>query len=185
LSKGYNFITEKEHPNEQEQFGYPNINTDKLMKAEGHYAGDLVSLDFKSEELYKFLENVVVLVNQHSQKINQMEMDKVNVERIRVGNEKMVEASRLPPNVMATLPTLSQKNKIETYEDTIEAIANHMKLNAHCISDLIFSHPVHLRLSQKERGAGQCHQWTTGRLPEEGRQYGGAEEDGDHVQKVY
>lgn len=35
--------------------GNNSIYSDKLLKADGHYAGDLVSLDFKSESLQKFL----------------------------------------------------------------------------------------------------------------------------------
>ena len=53
-----------------------------MLKADGHYAGDLVSLDFKSESLHGFLETVVQLVNQHSQKINALEMDKISIEDI-------------------------------------------------------------------------------------------------------
>ena len=52
--------------------GKSDHNTDKLLKADGHYAGDLVSLHFKSESLQKFLESVVNLVNQHSQRLNQL-----------------------------------------------------------------------------------------------------------------
>ncbi len=43
---------------------------EKILKTGSHYSGDLVSLDFKSESLHSFLENVVQLVNQHSQRIN-------------------------------------------------------------------------------------------------------------------
>ena len=45
---------------------------EKLLKSDGHYAGDLVSLDFKSDSLHDFLGNVVQLVNQHSQRINSL-----------------------------------------------------------------------------------------------------------------
>jgi len=37
---------------------------------DGHYAGNLVSLDFKSDSLHNFLEDVVQLVNHHSQRLN-------------------------------------------------------------------------------------------------------------------
>ena len=44
----------------------------KLLKTQGHFTTDLVTLDFKSDSLQKFLEHVVSIVNQHSYKINQI-----------------------------------------------------------------------------------------------------------------
>jgi hypothetical protein len=33
---------------QKSSIGKTSINTEKLLKSEGHYAGDLVSLEFKS-----------------------------------------------------------------------------------------------------------------------------------------
>ena len=53
--------------------------SEKALKTQGHFTADLVSLDFSSESLQKFLENVVQIVNQHSFKLNRLETDKLNV----------------------------------------------------------------------------------------------------------
>jgi len=75
-------------------------NLEKMLKAEGHYAGDLVSLDFKSESLQSFLENVVQLVNQHSQRINALEMDKMTIDEVRKGHIDIVNSSKLSPSLI-------------------------------------------------------------------------------------
>lgn len=67
----------------QQSFGHPP--EEKVLKTQGHFAADLVSLDFKSESLQKFLENVVQIVNQHSYKLNRLETDKLNIEPVRSG----------------------------------------------------------------------------------------------------
>ena len=54
-------------------------SSDKALKTQGHFTADLVSLDFSSDSLQKFLENVVQIVNQHSYKLNRLETDKLNV----------------------------------------------------------------------------------------------------------
>jgi hypothetical protein len=100
--------------------GKQSNDLDKILKADGHYAGDLVSLDFKSESLHKFLESVVSLVNQHSQKINLLEMEKMNIERVKAGNEKLLQANKLTQIILSTLPNLPHKSKTDTYEDTID-----------------------------------------------------------------
>ena len=107
---------------------------EKVLRSDGHYAGDLVSLDFKSESLNKFLENVVNLVNQHSQRLNQLEMDKITIERVKNGTEKVAESFKLPQAILNKLPTIDRKNKIETYEDAIDGITVNNKLSCHCNS---------------------------------------------------
>jgi hypothetical protein len=75
---------------------------------------------------------VVSLVNQHSQRINQLEMEKMPIDRLKAGTEKLIEANKLSQVVLNTLPNIPQKSKIETYEDTIEGISVNMKLHSHC-----------------------------------------------------
>lgn len=72
------------------------------------------------------------LVNQHSQRINQLEIEKITIDRVKNGNEKLIEANHLPQSILNTLPNIEQLKKIETYEDTITGIGNNMKLNCHC-----------------------------------------------------
>jgi hypothetical protein len=57
-------------------------HSEKVLKTQGHFTADLVSLDFKSESLQKFLESVVAIVNQHSYKLNKLESDKLNIEPV-------------------------------------------------------------------------------------------------------
>lgn len=61
------------------QLGVSESSSEKMLKTQGHFTADLVSLDFKSESLQKFLENVVAIVNQHSYKLNRLESAKLNI----------------------------------------------------------------------------------------------------------
>lgn len=47
-----------------------------------------------------------------------------------------MESNKLAQTILNTLPNIPQKAKTENYEDTIECIANNMKLNSHCNSFL-------------------------------------------------
>jgi hypothetical protein len=42
-------------------------------------------------------------------------MDKMSTERVKVGNEKLLQANKLSPIILNTLPNLPHKNKVETY----------------------------------------------------------------------
>lgn len=75
---------------------------------------------------------MVSLVNQHSQRINQLEIDKMPIERVKNGTEKLIDANKLSQQILNTLPNVPQKNKIETFEDTIDGISTTMKLHGHC-----------------------------------------------------
>jgi hypothetical protein len=109
-----------------------NYHIEKLLKGDGHCVSDLVSLDIKSESIQKFLHNVVVLVNQHSQKINVLESDKINVEKVKSGNYRLFEANRLSQNVLSSLGHQAQKYRMETYDEIVDGLASNMKLNANC-----------------------------------------------------
>lgn len=108
------------------------LDLDKILQADSHYAGDLVSLDFKSDSLQKFLGSVVSLVNQHTQRINQLEVEKISAQRVTTGNEKLLESTKLPQAILNSLPSMPQKNKIENYEDTVDSMSTNLKLNSLC-----------------------------------------------------
>lgn len=59
-------------------------------------------------------------------------MEKMPIDRLKVGTEKLIDANKLSQTVLNTLPNIPQKSKIETYEDTIEGISVNMKLHSHC-----------------------------------------------------
>lgn len=101
------------------------------MKTDGHYAGDLVSLDFKSESLHAFLENVVQLVNHHSQRINALEIDKMAIESVRIANSEYYAATKIPPMLAKelTLPSGGQA-KFETHSESVNALSSNFKM--HC-----------------------------------------------------
>jgi hypothetical protein len=65
------------------QYSVSESPSEKALKTQGHFTADLVSLDFKSESLQKFLENVVAIVNQHSYKLNRLESAKLNIEPVQ------------------------------------------------------------------------------------------------------
>jgi len=50
--------------------------------------------------LQSFLENVVQLVNQHSQRINALEMDKMTIDEVRKGHIDIVNSSKLSPSLI-------------------------------------------------------------------------------------
>lgn len=54
------------------------------------------------------------------------------IDRLRAGTEKLIDAHKLSQTVLNTLPNIPQKNRIQTYEDTIEGISNNMRLSCHC-----------------------------------------------------
>lgn len=60
-------------------------------------------------------------------------MEKMPIERVKAGNEKLVDANKLSQTILNTLPNLPQITKFETYEDTIDGISNNMKLNVYSI----------------------------------------------------
>ena len=104
-----------------------------MLKAEGHYAGDLVSLEFKSESLQQFLENVVQIVNQHSRRINTLEIDKLSKEDIRKAHSDFATAAKLSPTVSKELhlESLPKINSLD--ESASEVCAN---LTAHSAGSL-------------------------------------------------
>lgn len=58
------------------------------------------------------MESVVGLVNQHSQRINQLELDKMPIDRLKAGTERLIDANKLSQTVLNTLPNIAQKNRI-------------------------------------------------------------------------
>jgi hypothetical protein len=50
---------------------------------------------------------VVNIVNQHSSKINALEMSKINAEEIKLGNVQLFNASKLPPTIIQELPLMN------------------------------------------------------------------------------
>lgn len=59
-------------------------------------------------------------------------MDKITIQRVKAGNEKLLNANKLPQGVINTLPNVPNSQRTETYQDTIEGISSNMKLNVHC-----------------------------------------------------
>lgn len=112
------------------------FKAEKLLKAEGHYAGDLVSLDFKSESLHHFLENVVQLVNQHSQRINVLELDKMPTEEVRKGNVTLVNSAKLNP-ALAKEIAVNNISKTDTFPETIESFAANLSNHSNGTASLI------------------------------------------------
>lgn len=114
---------------------------EKLLKAEGHYAGDLVSLDFKSESLHSFLESVVQLVNQHSQRINAVELDKANTDELRTLNLALLNAGKLNP-ALAKEIAVNNPSKGDSLAEAVESVAanfaNHSAGNLLCIQRCSF-----------------------------------------------
>ena len=45
-------------------------------------------------------------MNQHSQRINQLEMEKMPIDRLKAGTEKLIEANKLSQVVLNTLPNI-------------------------------------------------------------------------------
>lgn len=81
-----------------------------------------MSLDFKSESLHSFLENVVQIVNQHSQRINAVELDKAAIEDLRRGNISVLNAGKLNPALTKEL-SVQNPNKTDSLNDTVESIS--------------------------------------------------------------
>jgi hypothetical protein len=81
-----------------------------------------VSLDFKSESLHAFLENVVQLVNQHSQRINAVELDKANTDDLRKHNISLLQAGKINP-VFAKELAVQNPTRTDSINDTIDSIA--------------------------------------------------------------
>lgn len=96
-----------------------------MLKADGHYAGDLVSLDFKSESLQGFLQNVVQLVNQHSQRINALEIDKIAIEDVRKANTEWVGAAKLSP-VFGKEIALQNVGKLDTFSESVTGLSSNL-----------------------------------------------------------
>lgn len=85
---------------------------------DGHYAGNLVSLDFKSDSLHNFLEHVVQLVNHHSQRLNALELEKITTEEVRKGNVTLIDSAKLNP-VLAKEIHANDKYKTDTFLESI------------------------------------------------------------------
>lgn len=96
-----------------------------MLKTDGHYAGDLVCLDFKSDSLQHFLEQVVQLVNQHSQRINALEIDKITTEEVRKGNLSLVTAAKLNPSLAKEIPVQNPGN-LDTFNDSVAGLAGNL-----------------------------------------------------------
>ena len=98
-------------------------DADKLLRTQGHFATDLVTLDFRSDSLQKFLEHVVSIVNQHSLKINKLQLDKLDrIEVISVliqavsGHQVITNAISI--NHPSLLKTIVTKKEHYSDEDT-------------------------------------------------------------------
>ena len=88
-----------------------------------------MSLDFKSESLHAFLENVVQLVNQHSQRINAIELDKLNSDELRKHNQNLLNAGRLNP-ALAKEIAVQNPAKGDSLTDSFESIASNFSNHA-------------------------------------------------------
>jgi hypothetical protein len=82
-----------------------------------------VSLDFKSESLHSFLENVVQLVNQHSQRINAIELDKLNTDDLRKHNQTLLNAGKLNP-ALAKEVSVQNPAKADSLPETFDSIGS-------------------------------------------------------------
>lgn len=71
-------------------------------------------------------------------------MEKMPIDRLKTGTEKLIDANKLSQTILNTLPNIPQKSRIETYEDTIDGISTNMKLHSHCNFSFYISYPVHL-----------------------------------------
>lgn len=100
-----------------------------MLKSDGHYAGDLVSLDFKSESLQGFLETVVTMVNQHSQRINVLEIDKIGVEDVKKGNLELVDSAKLSP-VFGKEIALQTVNKLDSFSESVTGLGSNLTNHA-------------------------------------------------------
>ena len=88
-----------------------------------------MSLDFKSESLNDFLANVVQLVNQHSQRINTLEIDKIASEDVRKGNVTLTNSSKLNP-VFGKEIALEGAGKSETFSESVTGLGNNLTNHA-------------------------------------------------------
>lgn len=95
-----------------------------------------MSLDFKSESLHSFLENVVQIVNQHSQRINAVELDKAGIEDLRKGNISVLNAGKLNPALIKEL-SVQNPNKTDSLNDTVESISTNFSNHSNGIFRLI------------------------------------------------
>ena len=88
-----------------------------------------MSLDFKSESLNDFLANVVQLVNQHSQRINTLEIDKIACEDVRKGNVTLANSSKLNP-VFGKEIALENAGKSETFSESVTGLGSNLTNHA-------------------------------------------------------
>ena len=92
-----------------------------------------MSLDFKSESLNDFLANVVQLVNQHSQRINTLEIDKIASEDVRKGNVALTNSSKLNP-VFGKEIALEGAGKSETFSESVTGLGSNLTNHANGIT---------------------------------------------------
>ena len=92
-----------------------------------------MSLDFKSESLNDFLANVVQLVNQHSQRINTLEIDKIASEDVRKGNVALINSSKLNP-VFGKEIALENVGKSETFSESVTGLGSNLTNHANGIT---------------------------------------------------
>ena len=74
---------------------------------------------------------MVNIVNQHSSKINALEMNKINADEVKLGNIQLFNASRLPPSIIQELPLINVNEKPDTYNETIESLGANMVRYGH------------------------------------------------------
>jgi hypothetical protein len=78
---------------------------------------------------------VVQLVNQHSQRINSLEIDKITTEEVRKANVSFITAAKINPALAKEISAQSV-NKTDSYTDTVDSFASN--LSQHSSSKNIF-----------------------------------------------
>jgi hypothetical protein len=91
---------------------------------------------------------VVQLVNQHSQRINVLEIDKIASEDVRKGNAELVTAAKLSP-IFAKEISLQAVGKLDTFSESVTGLCNNLTNHATGITLLTQPYSTSTKPSKK------------------------------------
>jgi len=80
---------------------------------------------------------VVNIVNQHSNKINSVEMNKITIDEVRQANVQIMNASKLSPTLVKDLPVVSAPSRQDNFQESVEGVSSQLTLHAHGMQYLL------------------------------------------------
>ena len=90
------------------------------------------------------------LVNQHSQRINALEIDKIAIEDVRKGNAEWVGAAKLSP-VFGKDIALQNVGKLDTFSESVTGLSNNLSNHANGNSSQLLSPSAFVWIGQEDK----------------------------------